>query len=192
MKAARQASWEFDLRSNTGYCSPELRGLLGVQQGNPSLTDYLAHVDPLDRPLVIQAFGELRSGQRDESVLQYRFLCDDQQLLWVEQHTFVERDEHGAAVRLYGLSRDITAQKQTEQALHDLNAMLEARVTQRTQQLLEERAAQEAFVAFTEAVGTETDVLTLARQAIAMLRLLFADGTVIYYKQDGDLWKAQA
>ncbi|WP_019008360.1 PAS domain-containing sensor histidine kinase [Deinococcus aquatilis] len=192
LKAARQGAWEFDLRSNAGYRSPELRELLGVQQGDPSLTDYLAHVDPADRARVIRAFGELRSGERDESVLQYRFLRDDRQELWVEQHTFVERDELGEAVRLYGLSRDITAQKQTEQALHELNATLEARVTQRTRQLIEERAAQEAYVAFTEAVGTETDVLVLARQAIAMLQLRFPGGTVVYYAQQGELWQAQA
>lgn len=192
LRAARQGAWEFDLRSSTGYRSPELRELLGVQQDNPSLTDYLAHVHAADRALVIQAFAELRSGEREESVLQYRFLRDDEQPLWVEQHTFVERDELGAAIRLYGLSRDITAQKQTEQALHDLNATLEARVSQRTRQLLEERAAQEAYVAFTEAVGTETDVLALARQAIVMLRLRFVGGTVVYYEFQDDLWKAQA
>ncbi|MFB9994526.1 ATP-binding protein [Deinococcus oregonensis] len=192
LKAARQGAWEFDLRNNAGYRSPELRELLGVQQSHLTLTDYLAHVDPVDRARVVQALGELRSGEREESVLQYRFLRDDRQELWVEQHTFVERDEQGEAVRLYGLSRDITAQKQTEQALHDLNATLEARVTQRTRQLLEERAAQEAYVAFTEAVGTKTDVLALAQQAIALLRLRFTGGTVVYYTLEGDLWKAQA
>ncbi|MDB5044891.1 MAG: hypothetical protein JWQ08_941 [Deinococcus sp.] len=192
LKAARQGAWEFDFRSNSGYRSPELRELLGVEQGNPSLTDYLAHVHPADRAALMQAFGELRSGQLNESVLQYRFVRDDGRVVWVEQHTAVERDGHGVGVRLYGLSRDITAQKQTEQALQDLNTTLEARVAQRTQELWEERAAQEAFVAFTEAVGTETDVLALAQQAITMLRVRFTEGTVVYYAQEGDLWKAQA
>nr|WP_281416251.1 GAF domain-containing protein [Deinococcus aestuarii] len=52
--------------------------------------------------------------------------------------------------------------------------------------------AHEAFMAFTEAVGTETDLLTLARQAIAVLRARFQDGSIGYYTQDSGLWKAQA
>ncbi|WP_102124778.1 GAF domain-containing protein [Deinococcus planocerae] len=51
---------------------------------------------------------------------------------------------------------------------------------------------QEAFVAFTEAVGTETDLLALARQAIAVLRARFQDGSIGYYTKGGDLWTAQA
>ena len=61
-----------------------------------------------------------------------------------------------------------------------------------TQQLQERTAGLDAFVAFTEAVGTETDLLTLAQQAIAVLRGRFDDGSIGYYTPDGDLWKAQA
>ena len=56
-------------------------------------------------------------------------------------------------------------------------------------QLEEEARAQEAFAAFTEAVGTETDVLMLAEQAMALLNLRFAACTCGYYVLEDDLWK---
>ncbi|GGK18187.1 hypothetical protein GCM10008955_09510 [Deinococcus malanensis] len=50
-------------------------------------------------------------------------------------------------------------------------------------------AALEAFVEFTEAVGTQSDVSVLAHQAIRVLRARFPDGSVVYYEPDGDLWR---
>jgi diguanylate cyclase (GGDEF)-like protein len=57
----------------------------------------------------------------------------------------------------------------------------------------EERAALEAFALLTEAVGSEHDILALARQACTVLRALFEDASAVYYQLDeGDaLWKAQ-
>ncbi|UQN10839.1 ATP-binding protein [Deinococcus sp. QL22] len=69
---------------------------------------------------------------------------------------------------------------------------LERQVATRTRQLENQARAQEAFVAFTEAVGTNTDLLALAQQAITVLRARFHDATIVYYTRDGDLWKAQA
>ncbi|GGM20006.1 GAF domain-containing protein [Deinococcus aerophilus] len=59
-------------------------------------------------------------------------------------------------------------------------------------QLEAEGAAREAFAAFTEAVGTQTDVLALARQAFEVLRGRFAHASAGYYEREGELWKARA
>ncbi|WP_407541057.1 GAF domain-containing protein [Deinococcus radiomollis] len=69
---------------------------------------------------------------------------------------------------------------------------LEDRVEERTRQLEEERAAQEAFVTFTEAVGSETDLPTLVRQAITVLLARFPEASVGYYEEEDSLWKARA
>ncbi|PNY79457.1 GAF domain-containing protein [Deinococcus koreensis] len=52
--------------------------------------------------------------------------------------------------------------------------------------------AQEAFVAFTEAVGTETDVLALTRQAVAALQARFPGSSAAFYEPEDGLWKARA
>ncbi len=58
--------------------------------------------------------------------------------------------------------------------------------------LEQERAAQDAFVAFTEAVGTDTDPRALAGRAIAVLQARFTDGSIVYCAREGNLWKARA
>lgn len=60
--------------------------------------------------------------------------------------------------------------------------------TEYAAQLQQRTAALDAFAAFTEAVGSDPDVFSLARQASALLRATFADPSVGYYGRGGDLW----
>ncbi|MFC4427105.1 GAF domain-containing protein [Deinococcus navajonensis] len=69
---------------------------------------------------------------------------------------------------------------------------LQRQVQERTRKIEADAYAQEAFVAFTEAVGTETDVLTLAELAIAVLSLRFPDSSSAYSQLDEGLWKLGA
>ncbi len=74
-------------------------------------------------------------------------------------------------------------------AVHSLGLGLER--AEQLRQLAAESAAREAFAAFTEAVGTQTDVRVLARQAIQVLRGRFPQASVGYYERGGELWKAR-
>ena len=65
------------------------------------------------------------------------------------------------------------------------------RLDERDRKSLEDARAQEAFVAFTEAVGNETDLPTLVRQAITVLQARFPAMTVVYYEREDNLWKAR-
>ncbi|UQN08296.1 ATP-binding protein [Deinococcus sp. QL22] len=71
------------------------------------------------------------------------------------------------------------------QLLHNL----QCQVLAHTRFLDEERAALDAFVAFSEAVGIETDEIVLAGQALEVLRVRFGDCSGGYYQRDGELWK---
>lgn len=62
---------------------------------------------------------------------------------------------------------------------------------QQARQIEEERAALEAFAALTEAVGSETDVRSLAKQATEMLRARFPDASVGYYEPQAGRWTAR-
>lgn len=189
LRAAQQGAWEYDLRAGQGYRSPELQELLGVGNAEPSLADYLHNVHPEDRALIVENFQAFTRGEQEESVIQYRFLRDDGAELWVEQHTMVERDAAGEAVRLYGLSRDVTRTKRAEQDLLRLNAGLERRVAERTAELEQERAALAAFASFTQLAAGATDVLELARHASEVLRAVLDVELTVYYEREGDLWR---
>ncbi|WP_235693136.1 GAF domain-containing protein [Deinococcus aquaedulcis] len=77
------------------------------------------------------------------------------------------------------------------QQLQDSHRLLEERVEARTRELEAQAAALEAFVRFTEAAGTSTEVYTLAREAMGVFRGFFAECSAAYYERDGDLWRAQ-
>ncbi|GAA5534213.1 GAF domain-containing protein [Deinococcus aluminii] len=66
-----------------------------------------------------------------------------------------------------------------------------AQLEARTRQIEEAARAQQAFIAFSEAAGTETDVLALVRQAIEVLRVRFPEGSIGYYEREGDRWKVR-
>jgi GAF domain-containing protein len=68
---------------------------------------------------------------------------------------------------------------------------LERQLEERTRTILRDAQAQEAFVAFTEAVGAETDLPTLVRQAIKVLEGRFPGASIAYYEQQDGLWKAR-
>ncbi|WP_288482067.1 ATP-binding protein [uncultured Deinococcus sp.] len=67
-------------------------------------------------------------------------------------------------------------------------------ITRRQQQeraLAERTGALDAFAALTEAVGSETDVTVLAKQAIDVLRARFSGDSAAYYAREDGQWRAQ-
>jgi len=65
------------------------------------------------------------------------------------------------------------------------------RLEDRGRKILEDARAHEAFVAFTEAAGSETDLLHLVKQAIEVLSVRFPGASVAYYELEENLWKAR-
>ncbi|PYE49934.1 GAF domain-containing protein [Deinococcus yavapaiensis] len=78
------------------------------------------------------------------------------------------------------------------QQLQESHTQLERRVEERTGELEAQAVSLDAFAAFTEAVGTQTDVGALARQAVQTLHTRFASGSVGYYGRVNDRWVLQA
>lgn len=101
------------------------------------------------------------------------------------------RDDKGEITHLLCISTDVTAHKAAEDAWQAAQVQLERRVDEQTQALDERTAALDAFVHFTEAVGTSTDQHHLARQAIAAVQAQLHDVGVVYYELDAvaAVWK---
>ena len=107
-------------------------------------------------------------------------------------------NDDGQITHLLSVSSDITARKTAEHArqvahlqLEQHAQSLEQRVREQTQALEERAAALDAFVDFTEAIGTSTDQHDLAQQAIATVRAQLGDVSVAYYELDSAalLWR---
>lgn len=71
-------------------------------------------------------------------------------------------------------------------------AQVAAQLAARSRQIEEEARAQDAFVAFTEAVGTETEMVALATRAVEVLQAHFTEGLGGFYERDLELWKLRS
>lgn len=100
-------------------------------------------------------------------------------------------DADGRVTNLIAVSRDVSERRAAQTANEALRAGLEDRVRERTRQLDGERAALDAFVAFTERVGAETDPLQLAELATRVVRANMDHLSVAYYEPEGERWRAR-
>jgi signal transduction histidine kinase/CheY-like chemotaxis protein len=103
--------------------------------------DVLNAVHPEDRDRFtanVSAAVEQGDGRYEN---EFRIVHPNGKLSWLHESGFVERDVHNRPIRLIGLSQDITARKQAELGLQQLNETLEQQVAERTA-LAESRARQ--------------------------------------------------
>lgn len=134
--ASNSAVWDWDIGANTLTWSPEYYQLYGLDTTiEPNYENWLHCIHPDDRERVSQQTLQiLDDPQAAELRVEFRVVRPDD-IRWFAGIGQILRDEAGKALRLIGLTIDITEQKQTEIALQQFNAELERRVTERTGEL---------------------------------------------------------
>jgi PAS domain S-box-containing protein len=86
-------------------------------------TPWHARVHPDDRPRLLQQLDGLRNGQAKSLEIDYRFQTKCGDWIWLLGRARApERDADGRAVRVFGTSIDITAQKKMRQFLEETQA----------------------------------------------------------------------
>ncbi|GGR41423.1 hypothetical protein GCM10008957_56710 [Deinococcus ruber] len=143
-----------------------------------------------DRLKAQAALDRARHG--DRSTFEGQMATFNGTLKWWEVQVAPIMDQQGVAGELVAVSTDITARKQAEQALNALNAELERQVQDRVRQLNTTAQAHQAFMAFTEAVGIQTDVAVLAKEAVKILQHHFPNASIGYYSREHEVWTALA
>ena len=103
---------------------------------------------------------------------------------FTEPHTFTPAERRFLTI--------LSAQCAVALGRAEVTRTLEDRVEERTRQLETERTALAAFMAFTEAVGTKTDLTELVQQAIVVLHVRFPGASIVYYEEEGGLWRTRA
>jgi PAS domain S-box-containing protein len=93
--------------------------------------DYLRRVHPEDRP-ELRARLEGVSPEAPHYAAEYRLRTPDGGYRWVADAAEARFDESGRITGLHGVSTDITARKEAEEALRSSHDLLEARVAERT------------------------------------------------------------
>ncbi len=120
--AARIGTWERDVRSGVAKWSDALKGLLRTDPGDAPRRDaWLELVHPDDRPRVVEVIlAGLKSGDGYQYEARMR-AGGEERLLHVDAR--VERDADGDAVRVHGVTQDITDWQRSEAALAQSEAL---------------------------------------------------------------------
>jgi two-component system, LuxR family, sensor kinase FixL len=112
--AARLAVWEWDVPTDRIWVSNDGRAFNSVtQRGEIDRSHFISTLHPEDRVAVKRAMDGALSGPGSYAA-EYRALLPDGSTRWISATGMVERDGHGRAILLRGVSMDFTERKLAE------------------------------------------------------------------------------
>jgi PAS domain S-box-containing protein len=122
--------YEVDWARRLVYVDDRFRDICGMPADVPSglgpVDFWRAHQHPDDRDRMAELRERQFSGAVDRLSAEYRYLHPTRGEIWLHHlSTTAERDAAGRTTRTYGVLRDITAQKQAEEALRQSYAEIE-------------------------------------------------------------------
>jgi len=120
---ANDVIWTTDLNLKTTYISPSIESLRGYTPQevlNQRIEDILTP-DSLEYAVETMAYmsEQAEKGMRlhDPFLIELEYCCRDGSTVWVENKISPLRNNEGTIIGLFGISRDITQRKRTEQQL---------------------------------------------------------------------------
>ena len=137
--AARAGVWDWNLQTGATHCSESWRNLFGYSaaefDGSLEAWATIVHADDLERLAEsVRAAIETPASQYEE---EFQLRHRDGTYRWVLSRATVLRDAAGIPQRMLGVHVDVTERTRLYTELAALNRELEARVAERTRQLLE-------------------------------------------------------
>jgi PAS domain S-box-containing protein len=164
--ASSDGLWDWDIPSGRAYLSPRYYEITGYRPGDvaPDLEFYKKLVHPDDAGMVLATMRAHLEGRTEESVFEHRMITRDGSVKWIlGRGKVVQRDNGGAALRMVGTIRDITARKRMEleraTALERL-AVVEERERQRIARELHDQTAQRLVALAVDLKSLETNLAT--------------------------------
>jgi two-component system, cell cycle sensor histidine kinase and response regulator CckA len=124
LAAAHTGVWEWDLRTNALFWSPEAGELLGTIETVSSEAEFrrCVHPDDWDR---LSAAAQAAIDSRGDFAYEYRIVRPDGEIRWARDLGRVECDHAGQPVRMIGTVQDITDAKRAAEELRSSRQMLQ-------------------------------------------------------------------
>ncbi|WP_157619517.1 PAS domain-containing protein, partial [Skermanella stibiiresistens] len=140
LAAGRMFAFDWHLETDTVRQSDGAAPILGPgREGASDPAGITSHafferVHPEDRERFVDTLIALDPGTPNYTIA-YRYQRGDGSTVWLEESAAAIFDDDGRMVRLTGVTADVTERKTAEDILRGDNAMLEARVVERTRAL---------------------------------------------------------
>lgn len=138
VEAAEIGLWDVDPIADVLYWPPRAKAMFGISPDVPvSMADFYAGLHPEDRPWVSEAYAAaVDPSRRALYDVEYRTIGkEDGVVRWIAAKGRGIFDNSGTCVRVIGTAIDISARKEAERQLRELNDTLEAKVRDRTEEL---------------------------------------------------------
>jgi PAS domain S-box-containing protein len=118
LQVAKAGAWYWELQTNKLYWTPEFEILFDYEPGSTQKTydEWFVRVHPDDRQRVEAIVQETIAGRLPQHRCEYRIVCRDGSIRWVDGIGEIRTDEAGK-VYLSGLVNEITDRKHNEEAL---------------------------------------------------------------------------
>jgi len=126
LNGARLGAWFWDVETGRISWSRGTQALFGYdpRQPLPKDLDYLDLLPPEDRQRTVQAFYAVVAGEPQVQAMRHRIRWPDGSLHWLEINGSLTHDKDGRP-QMIGVIREITAQREREDALKDSQERLD-------------------------------------------------------------------
>jgi PAS domain S-box-containing protein len=116
-RGAKAGIWEIDLRTGGITWSKPYYELFGIDPAlQPSPALWISHIHPDDRARISAEHEQSIKAKRYPN-MEFRTVKSDGSIRWIQRQGEIEFDEAGNAIRINGISFDITDRKQAEDAV---------------------------------------------------------------------------
>jgi len=137
MQGANDGLWDWNILTDEVYYSPRWKQMLGYEkdelESKMRTWELLLHPD--DQKDILESLDNYIQGKASLLNKEFRMIHRDGHVVYIHTRGVVTCNDSGKAERMVGTSIDITARKEYESQLHELNTNLEKRVEHRTHEL---------------------------------------------------------
>lgn len=179
LSAAQMGVWDWDIEQDTVTYSEREDAIFGFEGGNFDRTyqAFFKRIHPEDSNRVKQANkNTLKNG--DDYDIDYRIIWQDNTIHWLREKGAVFRDNTGKAVRMLGITIDITQSKQAEKLLQQSK--------ERYRKLAQQK---ELLYRISNQIRNSLDLNTILATAVEEIRnlLQIEHCLFIWYRLNGEL-----
>ena len=127
VSASNVGLWDWNLKSNSVYFSPEWKSQIGYRDDeiSDSFEEWQSRVHPDDLEPTLHAVQGFLNHPHGKHKVEFRFRHKDGSYRWIYTEADVVRDAAGKPVQMFGCHIDITPRKQAEAKLQDAKEFAE-------------------------------------------------------------------
>ncbi|MEP0814764.1 MAG: PAS domain-containing protein [bacterium] len=121
IKGSNVGLWDWDLRTNKVYYSPEWKSQIGYEEHeiSDSFDEWQSRVHPDDLEPTLKSFNDFIASQRPYNEVEFRFRHKDGSYRWIFSSSSFIYGDNDKPVRMIGTHLDITDRKNAEIALRE-------------------------------------------------------------------------